>query len=426
MKFDGAWPKIIKAGAVAVKIYRVRNVVHGREYHLFTVAYSLGGKRHLKQFADYDEAHAEAKKRVAEIAIGRVEANYVSTTDIEILAQAKRLLLPYRAPILQAVEEWVAARKLGVPLLTAAEFYVSKHSEKIIPIKVADAVEKFIAHKEQDGASVRYLADCRSRLRRFGQDFKVELTRVDTPTMETWLRSFGVSGRTRNNYRNLLVTFSRWARAQCYLPKGEETASESVQVAKERAGEIHIFTPDQLHLLLDCTPQKHIPYVVLGAFCGIRHAEICRLTWSDVNLKQKHVLVGADKAKTATNRLVPLPDNAVAWLTPFEGMTGQICSGWQSSKVRAIARGKKVKIGWPSNALRHSFISYRLAIINDVAKVALEAGNSPQMIFQNYRAIVTPQDAKHWFAIFPKRNQRKRIGNKKITTVYARMDEAQR
>lgn len=38
-------------------------------------------------------------------------------------------------------------------------------------------------------------------------------------------------------------------------------------------------------------------------------------------------------------------------------------------------KAKKVK--WKKNALRHSFISYRVAETQDVPKVALEAGNSP-------------------------------------------------
>lgn len=52
------------------------------------------------------------------------------------------------------------------------------------------------------------------------------------------------------------------------------------------------------------------------------------------------------------------------------------------------------------NGLRHSFISYRVAAIKKVAEVALEAGNSPQMIFSNYRELVS-RDAKEWFAIVP-------------------------
>jgi len=56
---------------------------------------------------------------------------------------------------------------------------------------------------------------------------------------------------------------------------------------------------------------------------------------------------------------------------------------------------------WKHNALRHSFISYRVADIQNVAQVALEAGNSPQMIFKHYRELVRPDAAKAWFSIAP-------------------------
>ena len=56
---------------------------------------------------------------------------------------------------------------------------------------------------------------------------------------------------------------------------------------------------------------------------------------------------------------------------------------------------------WKHNALRHSFISYRVAETQNVAQVALEAGNSPGMIFGHYRELVTADDAKTWFAVTP-------------------------
>ena len=58
-------------------------------------------------------------------------------------------------------------------------------------------------------------------------------------------------------------------------------------------------------------------------------------------------------------------------------------------------------IPWKHNALRHSFISYRLAQTQNENQVALEAGNSPRMIFSNYRQLVTQEDAKRYFGIMP-------------------------
>ena len=67
-------------------------------------------------------------------------------------------------------------------------------------------------------------------------------------------------------------------------------------------------------------------------------------------------------------------------------------------------KAKQVK--WKKNALRHSFISYRVAEIQNVAQVALEAGNSPQIIFQHYRELVRLNEAKTWFAIEPEKTSR--------------------
>ena len=62
---------------------------------------------------------------------------------------------------------------------------------------------------------------------------------------------------------------------------------------------------------------------------------------------------------------------------------------------------KLAAVPWKHNALRHSFISYRCADIQNVAQVALEAGNSPGMIFGHYRELVAASEAKTWFAITP-------------------------
>jgi hypothetical protein len=55
--------------------------------------------------------------------------------------------------------------------------------------------------------------------------------------------------------------------------------------------------------------------------------------------------------------------------------------------------------------LRHSFISYRIADVKSADQVALEAGNSPSIIFKHYRELTTEQQADEWFGILPKEGQ---------------------
>ncbi len=66
-------------------------------------------------------------------------------------------------------------------------------------------------------------------------------------------------------------------------------------------------------------------------------------------------------------------------------------------KLRRLA--DKLGVKWKRNALRHSFVSYRMAAVQNAAQVALEAGNSPRVIFTNYRELVTARAARQWFGI---------------------------
>ena len=147
--------------------------------------------------------------------------------------------------------------------------------------------------------------------------------------------------------------------------------------------------------------QVTLPYLALGGFAGLRTAEIKRLAWQDIDLEERVITVGAAKAKTASRRTVPISDNLAAWLKPLcreSGPVLQLKSEWNwLPKLSKCIEG-----GWRRNALRHSYISYRLALVQDIAKVAFEAGNSPQMVHSNYKALMTERATKAWFEIAPR------------------------
>ena len=66
--------------------------------------------------------------------------------------------------------------------------------------------------------------------------------------------------------------------------------------------------------------------------------------------------------------------------------------------------GKKkgeARVEWIPNGLRHSYGSYRLGQVQDVAKVSFEMGNSPQVVHRHYKELVTEAQAKAWFDLRP-------------------------
>src|SRR5262249_39078441 len=111
-------------------------------------------------------------------------------------------------------------------------------------------------------------------------------------------------------------------------------------------------------------------------------------------------------AKSSKRRLISVQPNLAAWLRPYSGKTGPVLpSGYRT----AIERVRKVAglSEWPHNSLRHSFASYRLADTNNAPLVASELGHtSPVMLFNTYRAIVTPDEATKYWQIEPQEDEK--------------------
>src|SRR5262249_18749194 len=175
-----------------------------------------------------------------------------------------------------------------------------------------------------------------------------------------------------------------------------------VEKRSEKPAPVEIFSPAELTKLLKNASTELAPCLALAAFAGMRSEEILRVEWADVERLPGFVEIAAQKAKTATRRLVPITDNLASWLAiaPRNGeRVWRHSKAWFFEAMRNAASDAKIK--WKQNALRHSFISYRLAEIQDVNRVALEAGTSPQMIFRHYRELATPEQARTWFSIAP-------------------------
>lgn len=73
-----------------------------------------------------------------------------------------------------------------------------------------------------------YLEDRKYRLNKFAAAFPGRIDQIGTHEIEAWLNGLEVSGRTRNNYRNAVLQFFRYARGKRYLPRNEPTAVEDV------------------------------------------------------------------------------------------------------------------------------------------------------------------------------------------------------
>jgi integrase len=446
---------IVGRGSATVKIYLTPH--GGKNY--FTLSYWLEGKRKRQVFPTLQAAKDEAAVKAVAFTNGDLGAAKMTNADSAAYSRAVALLQPVGAPLELAASEYASAvKRLGaVSLSQAVDFYLKRHPANLVSKMVGEVVEEILKVKADDRLSPRYLKQLKYDLARFGNRFHGRLCDVRGTDVDAWLRDLGVGPRTRNNLRNSVQALFNFGIARKYLPKDHDEM-DAVPMAKDHDGEIEIYTPDEMKELLEVASPEHVPFLAISAFAGVRHAELQRLDWANVSRNAEIIEIKAGMAKTASRRVIPILPNLAKWLSPHWRDVGKICSfanmalqfveltrrvnekrrtAWAGAtgasaddlkaadKVAAqrlakLTRNQRRSRGtvmpgaetakdeawkpflWKHNALRHSFISYRVADIQNVAQVALEAGNSPQMIFKHYRELVRPAAAKDWFAIKPK------------------------
>jgi integrase len=393
------FPIVVKRGWSVVKIYRDRKP----EGTYYRVVYHLGGKRRRLNFSDLRAATNEAEAKASQLSRGDVDAAQLSGKDRLEYGRARDAAKEFNLPLDAVAIEYKEARNLldGVPLIDAVRFYARHHGKGIRCKSVALAVNEMIERKTIKGVSELYLADLRYRLGVFKEAFQCDVNAITPDDVATFFDGLKLSPRSHNNFLCALRTFFRFAQKHDWLSKEVDLLSR-VEKRNGKPTPVEIFMPSELGALLKAATPQVGPCIALSAFAGLRAEEIMRLDWQDVERRPKFIEVAAHKAKTATRRIVPLSDNLANWLAIAPRNGERV---WPHSKpyffeeLRNAADNAGVK--WKQNALRHSFISYRLAEIQDVNRVALEAGNSPQMIFRHYRELATPEQARTWFAIAP-------------------------
>jgi integrase len=393
------FPIAVKAGSSIVKIYRDRKPAG--DY--FRVVYHLGGKRHRLNFPNLEAAKTEASAKAAQLARGDMDAVQLTGRDRLVYGRALDAIHGLGVSLDAAAIEYAEARKVlgGHSLADSSRFFMRHHGKGISGKLVTDAVEAFKDEKRTEGRSNLYIVDLDYRLDAFSKAFNVEVRQLTPADIRDFMGTLRFSARSFNNHRRALQTFFRFCQAQGWLSKDSDLL-ESVGKRKEQSADIDIFTPQELRLLLGAATPKTATCIALQAFAGVRSEELLRLTWKDVERRKGFVEISAGKAKTAQRRLIPISATLERWLA-IAPRNGDMV--WPHSKpflfeaMRVAATNAKMP--WKANGLRHSFISYRLAATKDMAAVALEAGNSPAMIFRHYRELATESEAKEWFGIVP-------------------------
>jgi len=396
-------PIVLTNGTHEIKIYTVQN--RGRSF--YQLSFYEGGHRQRKTFGKVSVARREAKLVLNRLAVNGHDAAELSTADMESYVVAKKHVEPTGLPVHVCAELFAKShgKLAGYPasVLDAVDFYLEFH-RRSAEKSLKEIVAEFAAAREAMGVHADYVKNIERQLGRLVTAFPGRaLPLLRTPNLDKWLGGQGWQPVTKNDTRKILITFGNWAKANGYLPAGRPSEFDGMLSYKVPATKVAIYSPAELRTILDAVhaniPQL-LPWTACAAFLGARVSELALLRWENVNFERGFVEVASHKIRTKSRRLVPLHDALRAWLLPFKQESGPLTDyAAPGAAVGRTLAGSGVEL--KDNAFRHSYITYRVAQISDTARVALECGNSPEIIFRHYRELVGPDDAAAWFATSP-------------------------
>jgi integrase len=298
-----------------------------------------------------------------------------------------------------AIEAQELLAPLGVSIIDAAKEYVARAALITKSETVSRAIQSLLAAKKHDNLRDRYLKDLRARLARFAESFgERKLADITSAEIDNWLRSLLLAPMTRNTFRLRLSVLFAYGRVRGWVTDNPVTAVKKVRTSEPLPA---ILEPQQVARLLEVASEETLPYWAIGAFAGLRSAELERLAWRDVHFDEKVIEVPALSSKTASRRFVRIRPNLLAWLRPYEKKCRLICPPGLRKRLEADRRAARFT-SWPVNSLRHSFASYHLARFRDPKDLALELGHMrPDTLFRFYHQRVKRPAALEYWKIVP-------------------------
>ena len=398
----------------SVAIYWTPSKKNGIEYPGHTLAYTEAGKRMRKFVTEIEQARIEARNIARQLSEGTGHIHSLMPDQVADFHAADKILRQHPGCSLAAVvAEWAAANAAlgGGSIVAACEAQAKANLKQsgFTPTLVADVYTKFLAGLDRDGASARYIEDCKSRMGQIKDTFRGFIHAVEKSDLENWINAKKISIKTRKNYRTAAVTLWSFAKAEGYLPRDRQTEAELLPNRKRTkaaklSAEIGVYEPADLRKILAHAPAHLLPVFAIGAFAGLRSAELHRLTWD--NIRPSFIQVDADDSKNAVKRHAPVPIALKEWLAGVKrGEDDQrLCARFAHENALARAMTKAVRdagVEPVHNGLRHTFCSARVAETDDVKKTSREAGNSVAIILKHYVRVMSKAKASAWFNVRP-------------------------
>ncbi len=284
---------------------------------------------------------------------------------------------------------------------------------------LAAAVSRFLAGKtSKAGGSTPHLVTVGKVLEHMAAAFPGKnVTDIHLPDLADWFaaRTAAAGWKRKKDIRAAAVQFWRWAQKEGIAGNDATTVADRLPEIGGEHGARLILSLDEYRRLQDAIHPNFRAWLILGCFAGLRPEEIAPgpskrtikrgLHCEEIDWQFGLIRIAPEVSKVGLPRVVPLSAACRAgleWAGIGPGMTGPTTLE-NPAQTRELARlGKLIFAGaWPKDICRHSYGSFRNAILRNMGQVAEEMGTSIAMLHRHYHNPRAEQEGQQWFAIRP-------------------------
>ena len=298
--------------------------------------------------------------------------------------------------------------------LTRWAQFVADHVRRTTQVlSIEETIDRFLVSKEK--ASIYHSNDLSRRLKKWAETANQgqPMHTVTTQEIETYLTQY--SGQNFINHRAALSNLFGYAFKVGATPENPLLTIEKPRIKRARPA---ILNDKEFATLLNRARIKRrfdvLSWLVLGGLVGLRPFEVLRLEWAGIHFQTREIRVEPGWTKTHRARVIPLQPNALEWLRLVAAHTAEkrgrvmpLESTW-NNRWRRWRQDEDAPLPLPwwvgkDDVLRHSYGTYRAAILRNSHNLAEEMGNSVAIVRTYYDTVVSPSVAKLWWKITPER-----------------------
>lgn len=278
-------------------------------------------------------------------------------------------------------------------LLEIVRAYLTDNPPGNGTLKWDKALELFLGAREKRKRADRTLGNLKNRLKAYAKEYcPGTVGDLTAENIESWIDRKGISSLTARNDFAALRGFANWLVDKGHLGKSPLAKLESPHVD---ASLPKVFSLEECDRVLKAAKQMNaLRYYAIALYAGLRQSEIVALP-EDAIGKDHIAVIGIGKKRSRTKRVVPVCPrlSSILKVTQGEPLT---FDAYRHKKIKTLA-----KVAWQEDILRHTWVSYRLALTGDAARTAMEAGHDSATMARYYVNARSKVEAEAFFGAHP-------------------------